>query len=76
MKLPKLYLQLLLPLYLLFPLSRWLAGQHVDKFFLGLSSGFWTGVAIGVSIVGSAASIALLVVHLRAMSATPPEDAT
>jgi hypothetical protein len=74
MKLPR-YCLLLLPLYLLFPLSRWLAHQHVDKFFLGLSSGFWTGVTIGVSIVGAAASVALLVVHLYANKANPSGEA-
>ena len=72
MKLSKFYLQLLVPLYLLFPIQRWLAHQHVDHFFLGLSSSFWAGVTRGVFIICSAAFVALVVFQIHAIRSASP----
>jgi hypothetical protein len=73
MKLPSCYL-LLIPVFLLSPLSRWLAHLHGARFFLGLSSDFWTGVAMGSSIICAASFMALLVLHLYSAKTTLPGE--
>ena len=57
-------------LLLLAPLTRWLRYQHDPHFFLGLSSNFWTGVSIGMTIVFGAAFVALAVLHVSARQAS------
>ena len=42
------------------PISIVLSHRHDADFFLGLSSSFWAGTAIGVSIGAGVAGIALL----------------
>ena len=42
------------------PLSIGLTHRHEATFFLGLSSSFWAGTAIGVTVVAGVAVIALL----------------
>jgi hypothetical protein len=57
-------------LLLLAPLTRWLIHRHDLDFFLGLSSSFWAGVSMGVSIVSGAALIAIMVLRLAARPAS------
>jgi hypothetical protein len=69
MKTPK-FLLFFPALLLLVPLSRWLGHHHDPHFFLGLSSSFWAGVCIGISIVSGAVFIALVVLDLSARQAS------
>jgi hypothetical protein len=54
---------LMLACIFLNPLSMWLGRQNELHFFLGLSSDFWAGVTLGVSIVCGLAFIAIVVVY-------------
>jgi hypothetical protein len=71
LKLPS-FLLFLPVLLLLAPLARWLQHQHDLQFFLGLSSSFWAGVSMGISIVGGLVFIAFVVLHLVSHTASAP----
>ena len=66
---PKFFFLLLAPAFLL-PLRSWLRHQNDPYLFLGLSSKFWTGVTIGVSI----ASTCLFLVFLLRSNLRPGES--
>jgi hypothetical protein len=73
MKSLKFYPLCLVP-FLLLPLALWLGHLNDSRFFLGLSSSFWAGVGISVSIVCGSLFVALAVLHLLSTRAAPGGD--
>lgn len=73
MKFLKFYPLGLVP-FLLLPFTRWLSHLNEPHFFLGLSSSFWAGAGMSVSLVCGLLSVVLVVLHLLSTRVAPGGD--